>query len=154
MLSAVGFTKTDPSNWTHDGFAPFGVDGIFAGASNLFVAFIGGYVTPERQLVMHPLAGLWSRWPVADVPVSLCGLWKPGFDLVATSAEEAQRPKRDVPLASFITLGICTTVYILMVSVYITQQVACNMPDCLSSQSSCSTECSIQLLAAWLICRP
>jgi APA family basic amino acid/polyamine antiporter len=37
-----------------------------------------------------------------------------GFDVVATAAEEARKPQRDLPLAIIGSLVICTTLYILV----------------------------------------
>ncbi|HKU17200.1 MAG TPA: amino acid permease [Steroidobacteraceae bacterium] len=37
-----------------------------------------------------------------------------GFDAVSTSAQEAKNPRRDVPLALLITIGVCTALYIAM----------------------------------------
>ncbi len=36
-----------------------------------------------------------------------------GFDIVATTAEEARNPQRDMPIGIFASLGICTVLYIL-----------------------------------------
>ncbi len=48
-----------------------------------------------------------------------------GFDIVATNAEEARRPKRDVPIGIFASLTICTLLYIA-VSLVITGMVKYN----------------------------
>jgi APA family basic amino acid/polyamine antiporter len=37
-----------------------------------------------------------------------------GFDVVATAAEEARRPQRDLPIAIIGSLVICTTLYVLV----------------------------------------
>ena len=36
-----------------------------------------------------------------------------GFDVVATTSEEARNPQRDIPIGIFASLGICTVLYIL-----------------------------------------
>lgn len=36
-----------------------------------------------------------------------------GFDIVATTSEEARNPQRDIPIGIFASLGICTVLYIL-----------------------------------------
>ena len=36
-----------------------------------------------------------------------------GFDIVATTSEEARNPQRDIPIGIFASLGICTLLYIL-----------------------------------------
>lgn len=40
-----------------------------------------------------------------------------GFDAVSTYAEEARNPKRDVPIAIIVSLGICTVLYIAVSAV-------------------------------------
>ena len=39
-----------------------------------------------------------------------------GFDALATVAEEAKNPSRDLPLSIVLSLGICTVLYMLMSS--------------------------------------
>jgi amino acid transporter len=34
-----------------------------------------------------------------------------GFDMIANAAEEAKNPRRDVPLATALCLGLCTALY-------------------------------------------
>jgi APA family basic amino acid/polyamine antiporter len=36
-----------------------------------------------------------------------------GFDIVATTSEEARNPQRDIPIGIFASLGVCTVLYIL-----------------------------------------
>ena len=36
-----------------------------------------------------------------------------GFDIVATTSEEARNPQRDIPIGIFASLGICTVLYVL-----------------------------------------
>ena len=45
-----------------------------------------------------------------------------GFDIVATNAEEAKRPQRDLPLGIFLSLAICTLLYVA-VSLVVTGMV-------------------------------
>ncbi|MFC0037637.1 amino acid permease [Actinomadura rayongensis] len=40
-----------------------------------------------------------------------------GFDVVATSAEESRRPRRDLPFAIIATVGIATVLYVLVAAV-------------------------------------
>lgn len=40
-----------------------------------------------------------------------------GFDAVSTTAEEAKHPQRDLPIAIFASLGICTVLYIAVAAV-------------------------------------
>jgi APA family basic amino acid/polyamine antiporter len=45
-----------------------------------------------------------------------------GFDVVATTAEETEKPQRDVPIGIFASLGICTVLYVA-VSLVVTGMV-------------------------------
>src|SRR5579859_7005209 len=74
----IGFGHVNPANW-HP-FLPFGIGGIFGGASIIFFAYIG-------------------------------------FDQISTSAEEARNPARDLPLGIFISLFVCTALYILVTAI-------------------------------------
>ncbi len=40
-----------------------------------------------------------------------------GFDAVSTAAEEAKNPSRDLPFGIFMSLGICTVLYIIVVAI-------------------------------------
>ncbi len=40
-----------------------------------------------------------------------------GFDAVATAAQEAKNPQRDVPIGILVSLGICTLAYVLVAGV-------------------------------------
>jgi basic amino acid/polyamine antiporter, APA family len=51
-----------------------------------------------------------------------------GFDIVATNAEETKKPQRDVPIAIFGSLAICTLLYVA-VSLVITGMVKYNKVD-------------------------
>ena len=74
----VGFGHIQSANWSP--FLPYGVGGIFRGASIIFFAYIG-------------------------------------FDQISTSAEEARNPSRDLPTGIFLSLLICTILYILVTGV-------------------------------------
>src|SRR5579875_2975920 len=74
----IGFGHINAGNWNP--FLPFGVGGIFRGASIIFFAYIG-------------------------------------FDQISTSAEEARNPARDLPIGIFMSLLICTILYILVTAV-------------------------------------
>jgi APA family basic amino acid/polyamine antiporter len=71
----IGFGHINAANWSP--FLPFGVGGIFRGASIIFFAYIG-------------------------------------FDQISTSAEEARNPARDLPIGIFVSLLVCTVLYILV----------------------------------------
>jgi amino acid transporter len=88
--TGAGFTTVDSSNWVEpDGFMPFGTQGIFNAASQVFFAYIG-------------------------------------FEMVASAAEEAKNPKRDVPIATVASVGFCGILYVLM-AVVITGMVPYTM---------------------------
>ena len=58
-----------------------------------------------------------------------------GFDVVATTAEEANNPKRDLPIGIIASLAICTVLY-CAVAVVLTGMVRF---DQLSTQASLAT---------------
>ena len=74
----VGFGHINSANWSP--FLPFGVGGIFRGASIIFFAYIG-------------------------------------FDQISTSAEETKNPERALPIGIFLSLLICTVLYIAVTAV-------------------------------------
>jgi APA family basic amino acid/polyamine antiporter len=74
----VGVGHVNPANWQP--FLPFGVGGIFRGASIIFFAYIG-------------------------------------FDQISTSAEETKNPSRDLPIGIFVSLLVCTVLYIAVTAV-------------------------------------
>ncbi len=37
-----------------------------------------------------------------------------GFDAISTTAEECKNPKRDLPISMFLSLGICTVLYVVI----------------------------------------
>eukprot|EP00760_Papus_ankaliazontas_P023017 PhM_4_TR19117/c0_g1_i1/m.52562 len=69
----LGSRYADTANFT-DNFAPYGVTGIFQGASTAFFCYVG-------------------------------------FDVIATAAEEAKNPRRDLPLAIIGCLCFCCVGY-------------------------------------------
>ncbi len=75
FVVAAGLPHANVQNYTP--FAPFGVRGIFSGASVVFFSFIG-------------------------------------FDTVATTAEEAKNPSRDLPIGIVGSLLLSTVLYVLM----------------------------------------
>jgi APA family basic amino acid/polyamine antiporter len=78
LVVVVGAPHVVANNWTP--FAPFGMEGIVAGAALAFFAYLG-------------------------------------FDIVATSAEEAKKPSRDLPWGIIGSVVIATVLYILVSAV-------------------------------------
>jgi APA family basic amino acid/polyamine antiporter len=62
-----------------------------------------------------------------------------GFDAVSTAAQEARRPQRDLPIGIFVSLVICTVLYVLvsgvMVGVVPYQQLGVPAPMALAMDS-------------------
>jgi APA family basic amino acid/polyamine antiporter len=71
----AGVSHVDTSNFSP--VMPYGIEGIFTGASVLFFVYLG-------------------------------------FDSVATTAEYAKKPQRNVPIGILASLAICTILYILV----------------------------------------
>jgi basic amino acid/polyamine antiporter, APA family len=98
FVVAVGAFYVKTANW-HP-FAPFGLTGV-----NFFGHTLAGRTDAAGQPV-GMLAG-----------AALAFFAYIGFDSVATQAEEARRPQRDVPIAILASLLICTALYIAVVAV-------------------------------------
>ncbi|MFI6511328.1 amino acid permease [Streptosporangium sp. NPDC050855] len=75
FFCVVAFTAFEAGNLAP--FAPMGIAGITAAASQVFFSYIG-------------------------------------FDAASTAGEEARNPKRDLPLAIMLSLGVVTLVYVLV----------------------------------------
>ncbi len=98
FVIAVGAAFVDPANWRP--FAPYGYAGLsFFGTTVLGTSDAGG-----QPLGM--LAG-----------AALAFFAFIGFDSVSTHAEEARKPRRDVPIGIIASLVICTLLYIGVVAV-------------------------------------
>jgi APA family basic amino acid/polyamine antiporter len=52
-----------------------------------------------------------------------------GFDIVATAAEEARKPQRDVPLGIIGSLGVCTVLYVAVSTVLVGMQHYTNLSE-------------------------
>eukprot|EP00746_Dinoflagellata_sp_MGD_P145517 gnl/MRDRNA2_/MRDRNA2_78119_c0_seq1.p1 gnl/MRDRNA2_/MRDRNA2_78119_c0~~gnl/MRDRNA2_/MRDRNA2_78119_c0_seq1.p1 ORF type:complete len:564 (-),score=83.28 gnl/MRDRNA2_/MRDRNA2_78119_c0_seq1:123-1586(-) len=75
LVVLMGFAHADPSNWTSQGFMPFGVSGVLNGAVVAFFACMG-------------------------------------FDAIATTAEEAINPKRNIPLSMILACLVSLALYV------------------------------------------
>jgi APA family basic amino acid/polyamine antiporter len=98
LVIGLGAFYVDSANWRP--FAPYGWKGL---------SFFG------EKLV-------WGRGPNGQPIGMLAGAGMVffayiGFDAVSTHAEEARRPKRDVPIAIITSLLICTALYIAVATV-------------------------------------
>ena len=76
----------------------------------LGVIVIGSfYVTPANWFPFAPNGATGVLKGIAAVFFTYIG-----FDAISTTAEECKNPKRDLPLATMLTLGICTVLYVIL----------------------------------------
>lgn len=76
----------------------------------LGVIVIGAfYVTPSNWTPFAPNGATGVLQGIAAVFFTYIG-----FDAISTTAEECKNPKRDLPLATLLTLGICTVLYVIL----------------------------------------
>jgi len=76
----------------------------------LGVIVIGAfYVTPANWVPFAPNGASGVLQGIAAVFFTYIG-----FDAISTTAEECKNPKRDLPLATLFTLGICTVLYVML----------------------------------------
>jgi APA family basic amino acid/polyamine antiporter len=98
FVIAVGAFYVNPANW-HP-FAPYGYTGL-----NLF----------GRALLGQSDAGGNPSGMLAGAALAFFAYI--GFDSVSTHAEEARRPRRDVPIGIVVSLVLCTLLYMGVVAV-------------------------------------
>lgn len=67
------------------------------------------YVTPSNWIPFAPNGATGVLQGIAAVFFTYIG-----FDAISTTAEECKNPKRDLPLATLLTLGICTILYVIL----------------------------------------
>jgi len=67
------------------------------------------YVNPENWVPFAPNGASGVLQGIAAVFFTYIG-----FDAISTTAEECKNPKRDLPLATLFTLGICTVLYVIL----------------------------------------
>jgi basic amino acid/polyamine antiporter, APA family len=75
----------------------------------------GGYGTGIDAYLIPSLLGIDTIFGVTGIftGAALVFFAYIGFDIVATTSEEARNPQRDLPIGIFASLGICTVLYIL-----------------------------------------
>jgi basic amino acid/polyamine antiporter, APA family len=75
----------------------------------------GGYGTGVDAYLIPSLLGIDTIFGVTGIftGAALVFFAYIGFDIVATTSEEARNPQRDLPIGIFASLGICTVLYIL-----------------------------------------
>jgi APA family basic amino acid/polyamine antiporter len=75
----------------------------------------GGYGTGIDAYLIPSLLGIDTiyGWTGIFTGAALVFFAYIGFDIVATTSEEARNPQRDLPIGIFASLGICTVLYIL-----------------------------------------
>ncbi|MEQ1825630.1 MAG: amino acid permease [Pirellula sp.] len=67
------------------------------------------YVTPANWVPFAPNGATGVLKGIAAVFFTYIG-----FDAISTTAEECKNPKRDLPRATMLTLGICTVLYMIL----------------------------------------
>ena len=98
FVIGVGAFYVNPSNWQP--FAPYGLTGI---------SFFGRTISGQTGGGGEPLGMLAGAAIIFFAYI--------GFDSVSTHAEEARKPKRDVPIGIITSLIICTILYIAVSAV-------------------------------------
>lgn len=81
----------------------YGVVGLYSAATDLHGADISRF----SQSLPHGISGVLEVAPLAFLALA-------GFDMVAAAGEEVEKPKRTLPLAILLTLGIVLLLYLLV----------------------------------------
>jgi len=95
---ALGWSVIDHGNWIGNPGA--------SGISSL-VPPIGPSVRNGETITSY-------GWPGVLTGAGVVFFAYIGFDAVSTTAQECRNPKRDLPIGILASLGVCTTLYILM----------------------------------------
>ncbi|MEW6736008.1 MAG: amino acid permease [Acidobacteriota bacterium] len=98
LVILVGVFYIDPKNWQP--FAPYGLAGM---------SILGRSVWGQSDVGGQPLGML------AGAAIMFFSYI--GFDSISTHSEEAQNPRRDVPISIIASLLICTLLYIAVAAV-------------------------------------
>jgi APA family basic amino acid/polyamine antiporter len=111
FVVAVGWAYVNPTNWTGipveqreapmDPASKWGVLGLL-GLDNWLVGLDDRVRSPFAP---YGLSGVM-------LGASLVFFSYIGFDSISTHAEEARRPRRDVPIAILVSLALCTVLYV------------------------------------------
>jgi APA family basic amino acid/polyamine antiporter len=78
-----------------------------AGLSSAVIGFHGASISRFSLVLPHGISGILATASLAFLALS-------GFDIVATTGEEVKKPKRTLPLAILLTLGIILVLYLLV----------------------------------------
>ena len=78
-----------------------------AGLSSALIGFHGATIARFSPVLPHGISGILETASLAFLALS-------GFDIVATTGEEVKKPKRTLPLAILLTLGIILVLYLLV----------------------------------------
>lgn len=86
----------------------------------LFLGFMAGKVNPENYQPFIPEnTGTWGTYGVSGILQGATTVFFAyiGFDVISTTAQEAQNPQRNLPIGIIASLVLCTTLYMAVASV-------------------------------------